>query len=281
MKLTIVLVLYKKTPEESKTFLTLKQTLFSNKNGFNQFELILYDNSPEKQEFNPLKYEGVHMSYVHDPRNLGIVPAYNHAWKIANENGSKWILLLDHDTELTQEYMNEVMDLADFSEEIVAVVPKIMNENTMISPVYSNSLRPLLGDRPESGIQENPVMAINSGAIIRIDFLNEIGGFNEEFPLDYLDHWLFYEIYAKGKKVWVLDSVLEHELSVMDYSRVSLKRYQSILESELNFYSNYKTELFSSFRKQLLKRFLKQVLTVKNKQIALHTLRQFFKMSKF
>lgn len=278
MKLTLVIVLYKQRPEESKTFLTLKQTLLSLDKELENIDVIIYDNSPEKQEFNPLSLKGLHTSYIHDPRNLGIVPAYNYAWTAAKENGSQWLLLLDHDTELTELYIRGILNLPEMGLEVAAVVPKIISENTMISPVYSDSLRPLKEERPKEGLQEKPVMAINSGALIRLEFLNEIGGFNLDFPLDYLDHWLFYEIYAKGYSVWLLDVTLEHELSVMDYSRVSLARYQSILNSEVSFYQNYKNDLFPSYRKQLVKRFLKQALTVKNKKIALATLLRIFSL---
>lgn len=278
MKITMVVVLFNQKPEESKTFITLKQTLFAKKEGLRDIELILYDNSPEKQAFSPLDYEGVHITYVHDSRNLGIATAYNHAWTIAKENGSRWLLLLDHDTEVTDEYVNKVVNLPEFANDVAAVVPKINSENTMISPVYSDSLRPLTEERPVEGLQEKPVMAINSGTLIRTDFLNKIDGFNENFSLDYLDHWLFFEIYEHGCKVWLLDTELEHELSVMDYSRVSLKRYQSILDSELSFYQNYKRDLYRPYRIQLAKRFLKQVLTVKNKKIAIYTLKRLFSM---
>ncbi|MCL6572528.1 MAG: glycosyltransferase [Bacillus sp. (in: Bacteria)] len=278
MKITMVIVFYKQNFEESKTFQTLKSTLFSKKQSVNDIELILYDNSPLKQDFNPLTYEGIHISYIHDSRNLGIATAYNHAWSEAKENGSQWLLLLDHDTELTDAYINGVLNTPNLAVDVAAVVPKISSEKTMISPVYSHSLRPLKEVRPETGLQEHPVMAINSGALIRIDFLNEIGGFNEKFPLDYLDHWLFFEIYEKGKKVWLIDVILEHELSVMDYSRVSLHRYQGILDSEMSFYQNYKKDLYPSYRTQLTKRFLKQVLTVKNKKIAMYTFKRLFSM---
>lgn len=276
MNVTIVVVFYKQAIEESKTFQTLKQSLFPI--GSQLTELILYDNSPEKQEFSLQKYEGIPITYFHDSRNLGIATAYNYALAAARENGSEWLLLLDHDTELTAEYMEQVMNLEEKNSHIAAVVPKINSENQLISPVYSHSLRPLQGEKPVPGIQDKAVMAINSGALIRVDFLNEIGGFNEDFPLDYLDHWLFHEIYTKGYKVRLLNVTLEHELSVMDYSRVSLGRYQSILESEIKFFKHYQQDLYKSYRMQLAKRFLKQILTVKNKKIALHTLRRLFFM---
>ncbi|WML54773.1 glycosyltransferase [Neobacillus sp. PS3-12] len=240
--------------------------------------VILYDNSPNSQHFDSKKYENVQISYKHDPRNLGIASAYNYALEAARENGSEWLMLLDHDTEITSEYTEAVMNCDEQDSSVAAIVPKINSENQMISPIYSHTLRPLQGDKPVPGIQERPVMAINSGALIRIEFLNKIGGFNEEFPLDYLDHWLFHVIYDHGYKVRLLDVMLEHELSVMDYSRVSLKRYQSILESEIKYFRNYQQDLYKAYRIQLAKRFLKQVLTVKNKKIALYTLRRFFSM---
>lgn len=278
MKVTMVVVLYKLKPEESKTFQTLKQIMDAASSPFKDVELILYDNSPTKHDFTSPRNEGVHISYYHDPRNLGIASAYNYAWLAAKGNNSHWLLLLDHDTELTQEYFHSILSMNEVPEEVVAVVPKINSENTMISPVYSHSLRPLKEERPSPGIQDQPVMAINSGALISVAFLNEINGFNEDFALDYLDHWLFFKIYEKGRKVYLIDVELEHELSVLDYTRVSLQRYQSILDSEVNFYQNFKKELFPRYRIQLAKRFFKQLLTVKNKEIALQTLKKIFSL---
>jgi GT2 family glycosyltransferase len=278
MKLTLVVVLYKEKPEESKTFQTLKTTLFSKKEAINDVEVILYDNSPQKQAFNSLRYEGISVSYIHDARNLGIATAYNYAWSVAKGNGSQWLLLLDHDTELTDAYIKEVLNIPEVATDVVAIVPKVRSENRLISPVYSHSLRPLQEASPVPGLQKKPVMAINSGALLRVEFLNQLNGFNQDFPLDYLDHWLFFEIFAKGKKVWLVDVILEHELSVLEYSRVSLKRYQSILDSEVYFYQKYKKDLYPSYRTQLAKRFLKQVLTVKNKKIAMYTLKKFLSM---
>lgn len=273
MKITIVVVLYKLKPEDSKTFQALKQTLFLQKEQLNDIEIILYDNSPEINEFDYTEYEGIHISYHHDPRNFGIVTAYNFAWDYANSNGSKWLLLLDHDTELTTEYINEVISITALPKEVMAIVPKIRDGEKIISPMYSHSLRPLKEEIPLAGIQEQPVTALNSGTLIQVSFINEIGGFNTSFPLDFLDHWMFFEIYANGYKVMVLDITLEHELSVMDYRRVTLERYKSILTSEFNYYQNYKKELYSQFRLQLAKRFFKQILTVNNKKIAFYTLR--------
>ncbi|NMD68812.1 glycosyltransferase [Bacillus sp. DNRA2] len=271
MNTTIVMVVYKLKISESKTYQSLKSIL--HKKSFSNLSVIIYDNSPDAQSI-PEQIENVNVIYKHDPRNIGIVTAYNFAFHYAKENGSDWLLLLDHDTALTEEYFNCLVSLNSINKDVAAVVPMITSESALISPVFSDRLRPLQGNKPVAGIQNTSVMAINSGALLKISFLTEISGFNEQFPLDYLDHWLFHQIYENGYKVMILDTVIAHELSVMDYANVSLKRYQSILDSEIRFYKEYKKDLLPAYKRQLIKRLLKQMLLVKNKKIAAYTLRR-------
>lgn len=276
MKKTIVIVFYNQSIEASKTF----QTLMGNCQEFlsEDISIILYDNSPNSQKFDQKKYENINITYKHDSRNLGIATAYNYAWSITKTNGSEWLVLFDHDTEVTRQYVQQMLEVNEVDRDIAAVVPIISCEGTVISPVYSDTIRPLQQERPKAGVQQKPVMAINSGSLIKVSFLNQINGFNESFALDYLDHWIFYEIYSKGFKVQVLDVNLEHELSVMDYSRVSVNRYKSIIDSESYFYQHYHKEMLPAYRSQLFKRLIKQLLIVKNKHIAIQTLKKFLSL---
>ena len=94
------------------------------------------------------------------------------------------------------------------------------------------------------GIQNAEIASINSGTAIRCDFVRSIGGFSRAYWLDYLDHWLFRQIYAAGKKVAVSDCILEHNLSVHDYQRnIDLARYRSILAGESAFMTAHKSKL--------------------------------------
>lgn len=276
MTLTIVIVLYNQKIEECKTVITLNN-LGLDSEVFKESEVIIYDNSPNQQSLSSELLDSPwNFTYFHDPRNLGIAIAYNFAFEMAKQHGSEWLLLFDHDTQVTQSYVDALFNLDHIEKEIVSVVPKVICNDVMISPVFSDTLRPLSIEKPIEGIQEKPVMAINSGSLLRVSFLEEISGFNTKFPLDYLDHWIYHEIYSKGYKVMLLPEVLDHELSVMDYRNVSLKRYKSILDSELYFYKNYKSDLFPAYRTQLVKRLMKQILLVSNKKIALYTLRRIF-----
>ncbi|RTR36405.1 glycosyltransferase [Robertmurraya yapensis] len=274
MKTTIVIVLYKVKVTQSTTLNTLMNVLMNDR--YEDINVVIYDNGPENQQqliVDKWK-ENIRFSYTSDPRNRGISEAYNYAYAAAKKNNSEWLLLLDHDTAITNEYFDELINKQNVNANVAAVVPRIISEEIMISPVYSDTLRPLIGDKPTEGLQERPIMAINSGALIRLPFLDKIGGFTKEFQLDYLDHWLFHKIFEKGYTVLVLNSILEHELSVLDYKRVSLQRYKSIIDSEFHFYKNYKKNLYKAYKKQLFKRLIKQVLIVQNKRIALYTLQR-------
>lgn len=277
MRLTVIVVLYKLKAEQSKTVKALlNSSLYEQaKNG--NAQIILYDNSPEKQDLHFV--ENANISYVHDNRNLGIAVAYNYGWQQARENNSDWLLLLDHDTALTEEYVQRISEHKVTEFNLGAVMPRITCNGTMISPVFSDSLSPLKVKSPKIGVQLVPVMAINSGSLISVEFLNQVGGFNEQFPLDYLDHWLFYKIYQQGWKSEVIDVTLEHDLSVMNYNQISLHRYMSILDSEILFYKKFKTELYKQYKRQLMKRVVKQVIMVKNKQIALYTIKKLLNLA--
>lgn len=271
---TIVLVIYKIKIHNSKTFQSLLNICDKNKFDLNDMEIIIYDNSPDKQDFDLDLYSAMNIKYVHDDRNLGISEAYNYALAIANQNNSKWLLLLDHDTELTSSYVHSMLNHSIIDKRVVAIVPRVYFNGKLISPVFSNTLRPLESKKPDIGIIAEPIMAVNSGALIRVEFLNAIKGFSKQFPLDFLDHWLFYEIYSRGYYASVLEVDLNHDLSVMDYNNVSFNRYKSILDSEILFYREYKKDLFKVYKLQLCKRLLKQLLVVKNKKIALYTLKR-------
>ncbi|GAA3318350.1 hypothetical protein GCM10020331_020780 [Ectobacillus funiculus] len=110
MKTTVVMVVYKqKKLEQSRTFQTIRRTFFTGGRLRDEVHVIIYDNSPEPQSV-PREYADA-FTYKHDSRNLGIAVAYNYAWQAAKQHNSEWLILLDHDTELTQAYADAVLSL--------------------------------------------------------------------------------------------------------------------------------------------------------------------------
>lgn len=223
--------------------------------------LLVYDNSAEPLDKPPP------CLYLHNPLNPGIATAYNTAFSYAKERGANWVLLLDQDTEIPQHYFSGLED--DLSSDgVAAMAPIVRSHNQIVSPVEV-----ILGVpfpkfavfRP--GLRESPCLIINSGAFVRVSFLEELGGFNEEFPLDSLDHWWSYEIFRRGYGVWILDRDVKHSLSVSNIaSNVSVLRYRSILDSEVLLFLRYRGVVSRLlFSMVLLRRAIKFAFTLKNR----------------
>ena len=269
MKIVIVLVIYKLKLIESSTFNTLIKSYYKH-NKFEYFELIIYDNSPTKQNINmqiPFQTQ-----YIHDSSNGGLYAAYTYAINRAIETRCDWILLLDQDTKLPLNYffsVNKIMVDKSLDNDVVAIVPKVFTINgKMISPckLYIGRIRRAI-KLGYVGVCNFKISAINSGAFIKVEFLKAIGGFNPLFKLDFLDHWIFYKIFTCRKKIFILDSIIEHELSVTNYNMyISKERYKNILSSEILFINLYSPKLEKIvFILKLIIRSFKQLIFIKNR----------------
>lgn len=251
--ITIVLVVYREKLANLEVY-PLLQKLSQEEN----YHLVIYDNSPDAQE-NPLAAA----DYYHAANNPGLAKAYNYAWACAKKLGSQALLLLDQDTQVTADFFDQ---LAKTDLENVTV-PLAFSDGKQISPVQVTGM--ITGETPTvaPGLYTEHIMAINSGSLVPLTVLEKTNGFNEEFPLDYLDHWFYWKVATLQLPVRVIDYKLQHHLSVMDYARISIKRYQSIAAGEKLFYQKYDQTLLPAYRKHLLPRIVKQFLTVKNRQI--------------
>ncbi|MDT1957632.1 hypothetical protein CKN82_00760 [Carnobacterium divergens] len=260
--ITAIVVLYKMKPEESKTYQNLlkytkeQQGMIKN--------VVIYDNSPTRCEEISLP-EGY--IYIHDSTNDGLAKAYNYAFEVAKEAQSKWLWLFDQDTDLEKTFLNKAIQEAqsEAEEKIASIVPYIRSNNKVVSPVFADTIRPLVEELPKIGLQNKKVMAINSGSLVSVEFLKKINGFNLEFPIDYLDHWFYHRIFEEGYTVDVINCTIDHELSLMTPKEVSDERYLQILTYEKKYYEKYNQELFPAYKKHLKKRYLKNLLVDRKK----------------
>lgn len=266
----MVIVLYKMTASESKTVQSLEQ-LLSSADYPELRQIYLIDNSPTKNQPEQL---APRFSYQWQAENSGLAKAYNDVWPQSVKAGCKWLVTLDQDTELNAAYLQKMISAQkNAAEQTALIAPIIYDQKQQISPVFTTNLRPLHNILPTSGNYTKDVMAINSGLAVALDFLAVCGGYNEEFPLDYLDHWLSWQVFQTNQTLQVLAVTIEHELSVLTPKTLSHERYQKILAAETHFYQTYHVAQLPAFKKQLLLRGIKQLFQRRVKD-ALWTLRQ-------
>ncbi len=255
----VVVVLYNMTFSESPTIMSLNQLLASG--AFPEIrKILIFDNSEQGTE--PVELEG-RFIYYHSKKNVGLAQAYNYALDQSNDD-TEWLMTLDQDTKLTKEYLSELISTSsELSETVAAVAPIVTDNERQISPVRSDTLRPLHTELPKKNrVYSKDIMVINSGTAIRTIFLRELGGYNIHFPLDYLDHWLCWRIFNEHQQIYILSNELEHQLSVLDYkNHMNLSRYLAIIQAEKCYYYLYNKQLLPQYRRQLLLRGCKQILT--------------------
>lgn len=261
--LTAVVVLYGQSPGQSAALSSLLEAAASQPDVAQRLSLIIYDNSARPHELPgsaPLE-----MHYIHDAENAGLARAYNAALARAQSKGSTWLLLLDQDTRLSSEYLQELLTASkalESASEVGAIVPKLWAGTRLYSPdaPFLWQMRQQFSDEHYTveenvtGMVAQPLTAYNSGAALRVSALERIGGFPEDFWLDYLDHAVFLQLRLQGHRLWVMRTVLEQNLSHMDLDAVPMSRHWSVLSAQTRFvlkFGNASDQLF--FRWWLLK----------------------------
>ena len=243
-RILAVTVLYNQAPAESLALSSFSKILNEHPQMAALFSLVVYDNSPHSHEVA----DTFPFDYVHDPSNAGLAAAYNYALVRAEGAGCEWLLLLDQDTTLSSEFFVELLACANSlraEDKVAAIVPKLMVRGSILSPAehfidfirhqFRNSVLTL---DQAAGVQRERISAYNSGSTLSVSVLRSIGGFPEEFWLDYLDHAVFHTLSNSGYRVYVLHAVLEHELAESDLNARPIWRFRNMLRAQSLFVKN-------------------------------------------
>lgn len=274
-----VLVLYKRAPEESESFVSLRDILQQRPDLAVMMSLLVYDNSPEIHTPPAIP---LWIRYISNPANPGLAAAYNAGLQLANEVSTKWLLLLDHDTLLTETYVEQLTDLTtkltEMESAVCAIVPKLTHKYGGHQRVHSPHFMPRLAhhgvDPCFSGMATEELSAYNSAATLRVRDIEALGGFPIRYPMEFLDHAVFHALQKAGGKIWVMDSQLQHDLSTTDLEKnVSLARYKNILHAERNFHMDTAVKDRIWYRIRRLKQSAGHMLKLKDKRFALWDLR--------
>ncbi len=241
-RMTAVIVLYQKAPGESEAYLSLQEAAaFAQNCGF-VLTILLVDNTPSVAGHPSLPPD---VEYRAAARNEGLAPAYNWALQRAEQNHSTWLLTLDQDTRLPVDFLRSMVAIAGqvhATPVVAAIVPRIVAGGRLLSPYrFIGGAVPSWNLASSHGVSPHPIFAFNSGALLRVSVLRQIGGYDPWFWLDCSDALLFHQLHRFGKQVFVAGQIcVEHDFSMLDLgNRVSPSRYRNILLAESAFWDRY------------------------------------------
>ncbi|GGH14959.1 glycosyltransferase [Silvibacterium dinghuense] len=237
-----VIVLYKKTIEDCVTLQTLLTAMREVSSDALFLKVLLFDNTP--QAISPTELPG-NVQYKAASKNGGLSGAYNFALSIAESEGYDWLITLDQDSHLPQNYLSRMTEAAQSfasNTSVAAVVPQLADRGLQLSPYTHGFLRASAIPSKFVGFIPRELHAYNSAAMLRVSILIELGGFSYLFWLDALDEWLYSQFFRINKRVFVDGEIqIEHELSILDVkNRVNYPRYQNFLHAEAAYIDMYR-----------------------------------------
>lgn len=153
--------------------------------------LIVWDNTPEAKDTKDiltavLGEDATRMVYHTTGKNVCIAPAINHAWHYAVDNGYDMLLIMDQDSRWN--------DFEGYRRDIERLYCE--HKDWVFTP-YVNGCD--IFEKTQE-IEERR-LCINSGTVIPTSLLTAIGGADELFPLDALDHDLAIRLQKEGARV--------------------------------------------------------------------------------
>jgi len=275
MKVLAIVVRYKTAWEDSQTIQSLSGEFCRCPDLKNHISVLIWDNSPAPLDSPQLSFPA---EYRASEGNLGVSGAYNRGMERAKSMDCPWLLLLDQDTTLPPGYLQRMLDYSREMQArgpVASVVPILMDGNQVLSPGVLRKLRTKPISASSHGLQDDLVIPFNSGALIRVQDLSEIGGFNEDFWLDYSDYVVYDRLQSRGKKIYVAgDLVIQHKLSILDFdSNVSPQRYANFLYAEGSYWDQYRPAAFGYLHTlRLLVRGVRQFVRFRTKVFSFMTL---------
>ena len=122
-KLAIIIVNWKQYD------LTKKCLLSINKTKFNNYKIILVDNESSEKKLNVFLNDFNNLKVIQNKLNLGFGVANNQAITYALDNNYDYVMLLNNDTEVDQNFISPLINCIEKNNSIGGVQPLIMNYN--------------------------------------------------------------------------------------------------------------------------------------------------------
>ena len=194
MKFFFIVVIYNKNCDESKTCQALL-----NRNNSDEYVMIM-DNSEIKND-NMSFCNELQWKYVSMNGNKGLSKAYNKAINILKDNKNDFIIWLDDDTFITDEYIENLKKACKINSEKKVFMPIIYDNNKkIISPSIFTKIKNFkLKDESElKKINIKNILAINTCLAVKISVYSNYR-YNEKQFLDLIDNSFFY--YLRKEKI--------------------------------------------------------------------------------
>ena len=155
---------------------------------------------------------------LRNPANLGIAKALNQGLEVAIARGAEWGLTLDQDSlpapDMVRELMSSQRSLPD-ADKVAVVAPQVIDTQFGRPSLFLRKRGRWLYRRVvcEDGLLDDVTAVISSGSLVKLSLFRSLGGFREDFFIDYVDTEYCLRAQANGFRIAVACGAhLEHKL---------------------------------------------------------------------
>lgn len=146
-------------------------------------KLYIFDNTETHSNFASLN-NNEKLSYFWDGENKGIAIRLNQACKMALQEGYDYLLTMDQDSYFTENYL----------EKYIEEINTFENKNTVATFGLEYATNALSSEKKFNEVDH----VITSGCILNLKLYQEIGGFDENLFIDYVDTDYCFNALSKG-----------------------------------------------------------------------------------
>jgi rhamnosyltransferase len=174
-------------------------------------KIYLIDNS--NKDNSDLIPNDKRIIYVPNKDNLGIAKALNMAANKAINDGYKWILTMDQDSELTLEVLEKLEQYVENHD---------MDNVGIVSPYHD-----VESNTPKKNKEaEEMVEVMTSGNLLNLDLYQKVGGFKDWLFIDLVDIEYCFNLRKSGYKVLRLNNVvMKHQLGDTTVHKFLIKKF--------------------------------------------------------
>ena len=194
-------------------------------NKYNKLNIIIFDNSSEESVRLNSKYcKDNNICYYTLNENVGLSKAYNYVIDKIELNDTDYLLILDDDTPLKEQYIDELFKSVKESTADI-YIPIIISDNKIISPanVQFNCRIKMLKNIKK--LDYKRISAINSGMLIKTSVFKKIK-YNDKMFLEYIDHDFMKKVRAHNYKVKLIDIELNQNYSRFQYNDIKSEMHR-------------------------------------------------------
>ncbi|MGB3159723.1 MAG: glycosyltransferase [Carnobacterium sp.] len=215
MSVLLIIVVYNKSIKEIKYLNKIKSA-----------DILLYDNSRNSQVCPSSYY------YYHNNNNDGVSSAYNYGIELAKKLNKEFLILLDQDTTFNENILKTYIKYANKFGNGKIYAPIVKNKEMIYSPFIESKVKNYPQNLDTFSYSKvyslEGKSLINSGLMIPLNIIADIGNFNEKIKLDFSDIYYIEKYKKKYNEVILIDTYLEHKLSGDEgkNKHKELKRYK-------------------------------------------------------